>query len=171
MMRILPLEAPPVSGEYDEVCFDAIGACVWFLFEDDEGTSWVGVFGRGLTSRIDFCVLGESSPYVFIIALGQGYLLDTERRTLMWKTDYDVYYSCMWSGVGEFVVVTDYTNLYLFDRNGEVWRSERIALDGIKLHESVGLIEGEAWQHFGWQRFTFDVATRTIEMFPSDETQ
>jgi len=55
------------------------------------------------------------------------------------------------------MIVCDFTSLYAFDTQELIWRSDRIALDGIKLDSSTeNELSGKVWQVDGWYSFQLE---------------
>ena len=148
----------PMSGTYPEVEFDARGECTWVKFFDAH-EPWVGVFGRGVAGPELVCQFGEIKA-AFVIARGQGYIVDLLERKLIESTASPTLQDAATVSATNYVVTADWNEVYLFDSKGEIWRSIRLARDGIELVRTSPLvIEGRAEQHDGWHNFSIDVAT------------
>ena len=156
MPRVEVLTTPPISGTVDEVRFDAVGDCSWVRFADAVGAQWCGVFGPG-------CVRGRAAAVnpdgqAFVIASGQGYLVDVNTRKLLHKT------ACEWliaaiavPGRDVFVACT-YTNLVAYSPLGCVWGSDRVSVDRIELAEVSGSkVRGRVWDLSNRVDFDLDI--------------
>jgi hypothetical protein len=88
-MIVEHLNVPPTSGTVSERRYDAIGNCSWFLFKSNEGEVWAGVFGRGKVTRFSGATIFDHERSVFIIAGGQGYIIDSTSGNLLHKTRCD----------------------------------------------------------------------------------
>lgn len=152
-MSLTILSSPPTSGSIPERWYDAHGICTWVRFEPPDQPLWAGVFGNGDISRHSAAILFGRQPLAFVIAGGVGYIVDVSTGQLIHKTERETFVSAICVPDRDFVIACDWTELYAIDRTGEIWRSERIALDGIVLEESSSkTLTGRAWQD-GWHRF------------------
>ena len=159
-MRARVLSSPPTSGSIQERWYDATGCCAWVHFEDREGREWVGVFGSsGLRPGKASVTLFDADRSAFVIAGGQGYIIDTESRELRHRTE------CAWLvaalAIPErgTVLACDDSSLFAYSAAGLVWRSERIAVDGIRL-EAASAAELRGSCDVGeWRSFRLDPAS------------
>ena len=153
-MSVTVLSIPPVSGSVSERWYDAYGNCTWVRFETLGQSPWVGVFGNGHVSRHSTAILFGKQPLAFVIAGGIGYIVDVNTGQLVHKTEGEMFVSAISVPDRDFVIACDWTELYGIDPSGEIWCSERAALDGIVLDRSSSTtLTGRVWQHDGWHRF------------------
>ncbi len=125
------LKAPPVSGSGDEVRFDATGDCTWVQFTDEETQQhWYGVFGDG-DPRGAKTVTTNTNGQAFVIAGGQGYLIDIPTRKLLHKTAIDDYLESVIAVPGKDLFLAGDIKLYAYSSTGLLWQSPRVAVDGI----------------------------------------
>lgn len=110
-MHIQILNHQPISGTIEERWFDAVGDCLWVRFEDDEGVAWVGVFGKVGFTQVRAAVGFNEGRSAFVIAGGQGYVVDLETRSLRYKTDYDAHVSAIAVPGRDLIITCDYTCL------------------------------------------------------------
>jgi hypothetical protein len=155
-MHIRVLPRPPISGSIREHQFDARGDCTWVEFELDDGTTWAGAFGEGrITKQHRAAVPFADGRTVLVIAGGQGYVVDVERCTLNYRTKCDFWDSALAVPERDFVIAAEFTTATVIGRERELWKSERIALDGIILDSSTPAeLRGKVWQVDGWHAFT-----------------
>ena len=162
-MKIEILDKPPISGSMPEIQFDAKGDCTWVKFGDgfDE---WAGVFGKGYNSgNMDAAVLFNSGQHAFVIAGGQGYVVNIADKSLVYKTPEDYLQGVIAIPNRDLIITCDYTKLKLYDSNRKLWESDRMALDGIKFTGVTSYkVSGYIWQIEGWYSFAFDVDSRSI---------
>ena len=156
------LESIPISGSVDEVRFDALGDCTWVEFGDLD-SRWVGVFGRGhttLSSLTRFDVNGA----IFVIAGGQGYVIDLAARTCSLKTSCSILQSAIPVSGADMVIACDFTDIFAYGLKSECWSSDRIAHDGIRLDRAnQNELFGEVCHPSeGWSSFTYDMKTHVI---------
>jgi hypothetical protein len=123
----------------------------------ETGVSWVGNFQRGM-GRYDAALAHPNGTDAIVVAGGQIYDVDPERRFL----------NETFAGMVDTITPVPDLNLYVFGTsidfqaigpNGRVWRSGRIALDGIRSLSLEGTtLKGEAYDLGDrWLRFSLDV--------------
>ena len=151
-VKLTLLPGPPISGSVSEEHFDAFGDCTWVHFDDEVGGCWAGAFG---THRLvdSFTVLFSDERTALVSAGGQGYLVDLTGRRLLFRTD-----AILVGGITvpdrPFVVVHDWVRLYALGKEGSLWKSHRIAMDGIELLGTTEkTLHGRAWDG-DWHTFT-----------------
>jgi len=162
-MHIECLTIPPVSGSIEEVRFDAIGECCWFKFTQC-GEEWSGVFGKPPTPiNIQSATAFNNERSIFVIAAGQGYLLDTASRSLLHKTRNSYLQAAIAVPDTEYVVVCDNKCLELYDTRERIWKSNDIATDGIRLISATeNAVKGYIWQSDRWYEFFYDAKARIV---------
>jgi len=153
-MDLTVLSSPVISGSMPEVRFNAVGNCTWVRF-DDEVDSWAGVFGRADLS-VSQAAFFNNQRHAFVVAGGRGYLVDVQSRQLLYRTEEDTHTGVLGLGSENLcVVAVHFIYLHVYSSNGCVWRSDRVALDGIILDSWDGSsVHGKAWQMDGWYAFT-----------------
>ena len=124
----------PVSGEYEEVCFECGNDNAWVKFQDSEYEEWYGVFGRGLSAHSKVILVGENS-LCFVNAGGQGYWVDINSKKLISKTKDDYLENTIAVPRHELVICSDFTNILFYTPEGLVWDSGRVSMDGISFEE------------------------------------
>jgi hypothetical protein len=157
------LTSIPISGSVEEVHFDARGECTWVEFERKD-KRWVGVFGKGsIVPDINQAIQFTQSNHVFVLAGGQGYIVDSDTQKCTHKSKRDYFQAAISIPNRELVVACDFTNIEFFDSNKALWRSTRIALDGIRLEGATSSeLHGAVWQSDGWYTIVFDLDRREI---------
>jgi hypothetical protein len=161
-MKIEVLDKPPISGSMPEVQFDAVCHCIWVKF-DDGLNEWAGVFGQGDISRdANTATVFNNDKNAFIIAGGQGYVVNLAAKSLAYRTPDDCLQDAIAIPNRDLILTCDYTELKLYDSNKKLWGSDRIACDGIKFTEATtDKVSGHIWQ-IGWYSFVFDVTSCLI---------
>lgn len=162
-MQARILNTPPLSGTIDEIQYDAIGNCTWVEFSTLSNV-WVGIFGKGkIAENRNAVTLLNNEKNAFVIAGVQGYVINLEMRSLVYKTSDDYLQYVIAVPEKDLVLACDHTNLMLYNSERKIWESDRIALDGIKLTESFSTkVLGYIWQIDGWYSFILDVDKREI---------
>jgi hypothetical protein len=159
--RARVLTQPTPSGDFREVRFDAIGRCSWFLFQPWDEDDWVGVFGRGGSTR-EAVALSQSVD-AFVIAGGRGYLINTNDKSLVHRTEREFFVDALFLPDRNLFVVADDLYLYGYNANGEQWRTHRISWDGIRnLAVDGPNVKGQAWGLDTWHDFTFHPSSGVV---------
>jgi hypothetical protein len=135
------------------------------MFNPPDAEMWAGDFrADGINRRVGCCAFADGST-ILVIARGRGYVIDLATRALLYAARED-----LWGVVAvpgrDFVLAHSYTDLFGYSRSGELWRSDRIAYDGIGFDEVTtnyvrGMVylphgaqnEDDEWSPF---RLTFD---------------
>ena len=155
-LKVSILSEPPISGTIKEYLFDAQGDCTWIRFES-ESEIWAGVFGKGSLKNCNAVCKFSDDTYVFIIAGGQGYILDSRTHKLCHKTFIDYFVSAIAAPGKDLVITCDFRRLYAFDTQELIWRSDHVASDGIKLDCSTeNDLAGKIEQWDGWYAFKLE---------------
>ena len=155
-LRISILSEPPISGSIKEFQFDAKGDCTWFQFER-ESEIWAGVFGKGSLINYNAACKFSDDTYVFIIAGGQGYILNSRTQKLCHKTSVDYFVSAIAAPGKDLVFACDFTRLSAFDIQELLWRSDQVARDGNELDSSTETeLTGKVEQWDGWYAFKLE---------------
>ena len=165
-MRVSLYEHAPESGSIAERRYDAGSFCTFVRFEPEFDEPWAGVFGNGtIRKRTKDAVLFGDNRHAFVIAAGQGYVVDTETGELLQKTDYDYFAGAMSVPQQSFVVAHDDMSLFLVHPRNIAWKSEQIARFGVRLEIATPTqISGALEQHDGWHRFELAFKTRDISI-------
>jgi hypothetical protein len=136
------LQYKPLSGDFPEFTFDAVGNCVWVKFTDINFDEWIGIFGvgNGGPSKV---LLNDNLGMAFVLSGGQGYWVNLNERTLLGKTRSNYLQDGIWPSGLEFAVVSDYTNIFFLSVAGIIWDSGRISWDGISFERgTANLVTG-----------------------------
>ena len=145
------LKSAPISGTYPERWFDATGECTWVVFRPPEDDPWVGVFGNGGATRYTEAFLSSDGKTAYVFACGQGYAVSFPSGELLFRTDCDYLTAALVVPNSPYVLACDFTELHVYSAAGEVWTSDQVALDGIRLLSADSLgAEAAVWQPDGW---------------------
>jgi hypothetical protein len=160
-MRAEVLNSPPLSGMFPEVQFHASGFCTWVKFESGNA-DWVGTFGKGTYTHVNAACVFDADAHAFIIAGGQGYGIDLVGRSLLYRSRDELLTGAIAAPHSRFVVVSNETNLMVYDAIGEIWKSARIALDGIKFIDATRTSVHGFVMLGEWRAFVFNFDTRQV---------
>lgn len=114
---------------------------------------WVGNFQRGLCS-FDQTVALSDKQHVLVIAGGTAYVVDPATKSVVESFGGQIE-SCTPTPDASGFVLSDSTDIELINGCGRVWRSRRLAWDGLRvLQVTLSDILGEA-RHFddSWHPF------------------
>lgn len=137
------LERPPQSGDYEEHIFSKSGNTLWVKFFDDEYIEWAGVFSQSGWSSFNTVIRIPNEKLFLVVAGGQGYFVDPNRRHIVSTTDWDGIANIIFNENTGFLVATDGLCLALFKGPKLHWSGERVSVDGISFTEQAGpLIKG-----------------------------
>ncbi len=125
------------------------------------GPPWVGNFQCGDGSLSGIYPM-PSGHHLAVIARGQGYILDIDRRVLDGLIAVDPVVEVQLSRELNLLLCISHTDMVAYSPAGIVWETGRIASDGIRLIASAPEgIMGEAWwtEEEAWVPFVVDPAT------------
>jgi len=84
-----------------------------------------------------------TSSLAFVVSAGQGYLVDVDARQVIHKSKTEQLNNAFFVPRSNKVVACDWTNIFVFTREGLVWDSGRVSYDGINFAEvSDELVRG-----------------------------
>lgn len=162
------VDQPPVSGTEEEHSFETdaaeSSAWSWVRFEDSEGDDWYGAFKQGRVNRWRGIASADQRHY-FVIAAGVLYCVDAAQRVLVSTLAGWSFQDILPIPHAEQVAVADLTEVAILDRLGLVWKTPRIAWDGVRLLSATdSFVEGVAETGHGPSEdavFTIDLHSRT----------
>jgi len=132
------LERPPQSGDYEEHIFSKSGNTLWVKFYDDDYIEWAGVFSKSEWSSFNTVLSIPNEKLVLVVAGGQGYFVDPNKREIVSTTDWDSINNITFNEATGFLVATDGLRLALFKGPQLQWSGERISADGISFTKQSG---------------------------------
>ncbi|MBU1168120.1 MAG: hypothetical protein KKD44_01010 [Proteobacteria bacterium] len=150
------LTSHPLSGEFDELYFDSFGDTTCVKFEDDNYLEYCGIFGGGFGggSNVSF-----HDNIAFVVAHGQGYVFDINKRAIIHKTDNDHLKGAIYTDFNNYFLAYNLTNLFVFDST-LVWDSQRVSADGIKIDIiEKGIVTGKVFNFSEWELFHLNLST------------
>jgi len=157
MIEAQILNQPPLSGTVDEVRFDAVGHCTWIRFLDNSYIEWCGIFGHGI-GTINNDVSVNDAGQAFVIAKGQGFIVDVNSRNLLHKTEDDGLITVISIPECDIFVTCTYTYLYAYSPKGLLWESDKISVDGIKfIIADNRILKGQVWNLDDWVDFSLKI--------------
>ena len=133
------LHRPPVSGQYEEHNFSNSGNTVWVKFFDEEWVEWCGVFSLGWCSGSSVHRVPGKSEFL-VLAGGQGYFIDANKRKINSKTKSINIESVIYSSAISKFVASDGSSVGILNGEEIQWCTDRILIDGITFTKSEGVI-------------------------------
>ncbi len=129
-----------------------------FVVEFNSGKeSWVGNFQRGLT-YFDTVINHPDNKNIIVIAGGQAYIVDPASRQLINKLGGAIQ-DVLFIDEKSLLVLNNNFNLSAYNEAGELWKTRRLTIDGIKnLKYDKNIIQGEGLAlNDEWFPFQIDV--------------
>lgn len=161
------VEQSPVSGTAEEHSFETdageSSAWSWVRFEDSEADDWYGAFKQGRVNRWHGIASADRRHY-FIIVGGVLYCVDAAQRVLVCTPAGWSFQDVLAIPHTEQVAVADLTKVAILDPRGLVWKTPRVAWDGVRLLSATeSFIKGIAETGHGPSEeaaFTIDLRSR-----------
>lgn len=163
-LSVCIMDKSPISGDVVEYLFNAVGDCTWIMFSDDLD-QWVGVFGKG-SMETDKVVLFDNNKKAFVISGGQGYVINLSDRSLVYMTSEDYLQDAIETSDNKNVIACNFTDLFMYNADGLLWHSDRVARDGIMLtHASKEYVYGKLDDMSGEEDcyFSLNIETKKIQ--------
>ena len=158
----------PASGDFTEILFGSDrGNTLWIRFADQDGLhEWIGKFGCGFRAPMRIIKAIEPDKFT-IIAGGFAYFVDATQRKLLNHYCDDTYHiDIAYDPLNNRFIVGD-VHLKIIENGAEIWRSPRIALDGIcglTLHDRI--LTGQAMHGYEEESEPFALDLDTREFLP-----
>jgi hypothetical protein len=130
-------------------------------FMPDRSESWIGNFIRGM-SQFDKVYYHPDFIHIVVIAGGTGYVVCPEKKKKEGSFGADITGGFEFTKQRKLALHTT-TDFYIADSHGEIRRTQRIALDGIRNIECTDIrLTGEAYDLEGWKPFEMNIETEVI---------
>ncbi len=130
------LSSPPPSGDFEEKSFgEHFSYSVWVKFTDNNLQDWTGCFSKLYDSGLNKVLVDDTNTTAFVVAGGQGYLIDILNRTATVILDSPPpIESAIKTANPDYFVAGACYSFYILDKNGlkEEVRPD-YAIDGIYL--------------------------------------
>ena len=153
-MKVSVLASPPVSGSVVEHWIEP-GGDAWFQFETDDGSEWAGLFRDGKLIPERASVDYGDGRTALVNAGGTAYVVDVPDAALLYKPSLAPLVEAIPVPERGFVIARDFTSLHALGREAELWRSDRVASDGLEFRRTTSnALHGRVWRHEGWHNFT-----------------
>jgi len=163
------LNQTPTSGDFPEIHFgQTFNSRLWIKFTDNNFQEWVGCFPRPYQT-FDKVLTDTANETAFIVAGGQGYLIDISTRELLHEMDdIPVIESVIHTTNPEYFLVGACYCIYIFDNRKLIKRYDPdFTVDGIYLTEqkdqkAIGHLYSYQFQQDLNVGFEFDLTTNEM---------
>jgi hypothetical protein len=135
------LKQTPQSGDFPEKHFgETFNTVLWIKFVDNDFQEWVGCFSRPYEA-IDKVLTDNANETAFVVAGGQGYLIDILSRELLHKTDeIPALESIIHTTNPEYFLIGACYCIYIFDNRKFIeCYNPKFMVDGIYFTEQRGV--------------------------------
>lgn len=140
------------------------------MFEDSEYEKWLGVFGNGGITNYSVVINFPTTAFVLVIARGKGYVVNIKTKQLQYETMCDYIVHAVQVPTRNLIVACDFTRLYAFSSEKQLWQSNNLASDGVELGEiSASNVRGKVWRYNHWLPFTLRIDDLNIELGKENE--
>ena len=150
--------APRRNDSLPVVRFNAAaGTLSWFAFLLDDGSEWVGAFGAGPLSsarKVEKC---PDKRHAFVIARGQGYLVNVVEQKLEMTTQEEHLIDVVIGPMHPWFVAVSRTKIYLYTPKERVYCSE-MTFEALVLDDcDEEIAQGRCLLDGIWRAFALDI--------------
>jgi len=162
----------PVSGENPEFHFgDHFRYRLWVEFISNDFEKWIGCFSKEYSKGFDKVLIGKNNQTAFVIASGQGYLIDIQNHKLKFKTEeYPLIESAILTNNPNYFIAGTFQSVYVFDTEKLINETiPKFMVDGIyfksqKENNAIGNLATAENQYDFNMGFKFDLETFEINL-------
>lgn len=163
------LDQTPISGEYPEKHFgQTFNSRLWVKFMDNNFQEWVGCFPRPYHT-FDKVLTDNANETAFVVAGGQGYLVDITTKDLLHELDdIPALESIIHTTNPEYFLIGACYCIYIFDNKKLIKRFDPdFTVDGIfftgqKDQKAIGHLYSYQFQQDLNVGFAFDLITNEM---------
>lgn len=161
------LESAPVSGQHPEFSFgERFNSSLWVEFKTSEEEIWYGCFSKMYATGFDIALINNIGSKAFVVAGGQGFLVDTANKTLILTTEeHPPIESAIKTNDPEYFIAGMFYSAYVIDNKSEVktiapdFTTDGIFFTGQKDNKAVGLLDSAINQYERKYHFELDLET------------
>ena len=169
-MSVEILSQIPLSGDYPEKYFGQhFNSQLWVKFMDNNFQEWVGCFPQLYHLTLNKVLTDNANETAFVIAGGQGYLINIETRELLYETvDIPVLESAIHTENPEYFLVGACFCIHIFDNKSYLETyTPNFTVDGIyfteqKGQKAIGHLYSYEYQQDLNVGFEFDIETKKM---------
>jgi hypothetical protein len=166
-MTVKILDAAPVSGQHPEFSFgQRFNYPLWTEFQSDNGDIWYGSFSKLWNKGFSVALIDNNGKTAFIVAGGQGFLIDTTNKKLIFETEeHPAIESAIKTNNPEYYIAGMFYSAYVINTNGEVktiepdFTTDGIFFSGQKDNKAVGRLDAAMNQYEHKYDFELDLET------------
>src|SRR5690606_1659313 len=140
-MKVDFLTNTPTSGTFEEFHFgESFNHSLWVDFDISENTHWLGCFSKSYENGLNEVLFDSEEKTCCVIAGGKAYLIDIERKSLIFETDeHPLIQSIVLSNNPNYYFLGNFYSIYVLNKNGLVKEIEpNFMVDGIYLESQDG---------------------------------
>ena len=171
-MTFTILDSAPISGQLPEYSFgERFNSPLWVEFKSNQGDSWYGCFSRLWDKGLDKVLVDNNEQTAFVVAGGQGYLLDVQnKKTLFLTEDYPAIESAIKTDNPEYYIAGMFYSIYVIDTKGELktispdFTTDGIFFTGQKENKAIGLLDAAMNQYECKYDFELDLNTFELKL-------
>ena len=130
----------PVSGENPEFHFgEHFRYRLWVEFVNNDLEKWIGCFPKEYPNGFDKVLIDKNNQTAFVIASGQGYLIDIQNHKLKFKTEeHPLIESAIITKNPNYFIVGTSQSVYVFDTENLVNETiPKFMVDGIYFKSQI----------------------------------
>jgi hypothetical protein len=166
-MTVTILNSAPISGQYSEFSFgERFNSPLWTEFKSQTGDIWYGCFAKMWDKGFSTALIDNNGHTAFIVAGGQGFLIDTVNKKLILTTeDYPAIESAIKTNNPEYYIAGMFYSAYVIDTKGEIktiepdFTTDGIFFTGQKDNKAIGMLDAAMNQYEHKYDFEFDLET------------
>jgi hypothetical protein len=166
-MTVTILNSAPISGQYPEFSFgERFNYPLWTEFKSQTGDIWYGCFPKMWDKGFSTALIDKNGHTAFIVAGGQGFLIDTVNKKLILTTeDFPAIESAIKTNNPEYYIAGVFYSVYVIDTKGEIktiepgFMTEGIFFTGQNDNKAIGKLDAAMNQYEYKYDFEFDLET------------
>jgi hypothetical protein len=166
------LNAIPTSGQFTERHFgEHFNSQLWVKFTDNNFQEWVGCFSKSYDNALCLALTDENNLTSFVIAGGQGYLIDIDKKEIITELDEQpLIESVIRTTSPNYFIAGTFYSIYILNETGLIKeiRPDKI-IDGIYFksqldNKAIGDLATAENQYDYNVDFEFDLTTFELQL-------
>jgi hypothetical protein len=155
-MNLTILNSAPLSGQYPEFSFgQRFNSSLWTEFKSQSVDIWYGCFAKMWDKGFSTTLIDNNGHTAFIVAGGQGFLIDVVNKKLILTTDdYPAIESAIKTNNPEYYIAGMFYSAYVIDTKGEIKTIEKDT-------KAIGLLDAAMNQYK--HKYDFEVDLETFQ--------
>jgi hypothetical protein len=169
------LTVTPMSGEFPELHFgNHFNSKLWAKFVDNQFGEWVGCFSKSHASGFSVALTNHDNSKGFVVAGGQGYLIDIQERMIIKELDdQPLIESAIATTKPGYFLAGTFNSIYVLDNTGLLKEIKPdMIIDGIYFKrqinsKAIGDLATAENQYSKNVDFEFDLSTFKLSLMDS----